>query len=89
MLRKTLCSLAAAAAVVGAVALTPTDASARPRGHGFHGFRHGHAFHHFRRPHLRVWAGPYAYYNGGCWRWLPTVYGPQLVNVCRPKYYDW
>jgi hypothetical protein len=41
---------------------------------------------HFHRG--RFFVGGYGLYGyGGCWRWVPTVYGPQRVWVCDP--YDY
>lgn len=103
MLRKTIVGIAAAA-VIGAVALAPTVASARGGGGhggghgGFHGGGHGfgssgfrsfgpaRSFGHFRAARFRALGGPYVSY-GGCYRWVGTPYGLQLVNVCNYYYY--
>ena len=76
MIRKTIVTLAAAAAL-GAVALDPTVASARPwHGNGAH-----HPRHHGHHPHFRAFRfhGPVF---ASCWRWVPTRFGYAKVWVC-------
>ena len=78
MLRKTILAIAAAA-TLGAAALSPTSASAWWGHPGWHGWYHGWVY----RPAIRVFAGPI---NGGCFvrRWIYTPYGPALrwINRC-------
>lgn len=85
MLRKLALAFVAAASL-GAVALSPTVASAAGHGgwHGGHGGWHGGGYHHgWVGPRFYV-GGPYA--SGGCMvrRLVPTPWGPRWrwVNRC-------
>lgn len=81
MIHKTIVALAAAAAL-GAAALAPTVAAARPG----HGDGHRHDLHHPRNhhhghPHFRA----FRFYGpafASCWRWVPTRFGYAKVWVC-------
>jgi hypothetical protein len=76
MFRKSLIALAAVA-TVGAAALAPTAASAKPWGKGWHG-------HHGLYGYGLVGAAiaSQAVY-GSCWvkRWVDTPYGPRLKRI--------
>jgi hypothetical protein len=85
MFRK-LALATAAAVALGAVALSPTTASARWHGGG--GWHHGGGWHGGWRGYGPRYAfGGYGYgYGYGCirTRWVRTPWGPRLrrVNVC-------
>ena len=76
MLRKIMMACVAAAAI--AVVALPTEASARWRGHGWHGGWHGG---YYRGWGPRIGFYPYygAYGYGGCWRTVRifTPFGPR------------
>jgi hypothetical protein len=82
MMRKLGFAIAAAAAI-GAATLTPTVASAHWRsygngGHDYGMYRGGGHSHGFQGPRFFRFHG-----FPGCWRWVPTPYGPTKVWVCR------
>jgi hypothetical protein len=80
-------SLAAVAAIaLGTAALAPTSASAWHGGGGWHGGGWHGGWHRGWGPGWgwrAGWGGP-GYYGvyGGCRRWVPTPWGPQLRWVC-------
>ena len=77
MLHKKLLAVGAAMFAAAAM-LVPTTASARVFwGSGLHG--------HFRDfgQGFRFYGAPVYYYGDyGCWRWVPTRFGPAKVWVC-------
>jgi hypothetical protein len=84
MLRK-LSLVAFAAASLGVAALAPTSASAWGGG-GWHGGGYGgwHGGGGWRGAPRFYVGGPGYYGYGGCYarRWVPTPWGPRLVNGC-------
>jgi hypothetical protein len=86
MFRKLAFALVAAASL-GAMALAPSAASAKPWGGGWgggYGGGWGGYHHHFHGPRFGI--GYVGYDEGGCYvtRRVPTPYGYRLrtVNVC-------
>ena len=79
MLRKTFIALATTAAL-GAAALVPTVASAKPMGGGFHHGGFGHGWGHFWRGGVVVVGGGYDY---DCIKYVRVGYRLwRPVNVC-------
>lgn len=74
MLRKTFLALGAAVAL-GAVALAPTIASAKPFGNQFHGHGHGIG--------LGFWGPGYVATEECYLVKKPTRYGYKLVEICE------
>jgi hypothetical protein len=77
MFRKALLAVSALT-VIGAAALAPTAASAKPWHNGHHGWHGGGIY--VGTPYYASYGG---YYGRSCWikRWVDTPFGPRLKRV--------